>query len=469
MLDQLQQPQRTNQFQDEVLPSESYLAIEQSPALSGSAQIVGAKNAVLVIMTSLLLADGTSELSNVPDSEDVHQMMKLLEELGAQISFYPDKNLLLVNTSTVNKYRISAEIMKKMRASVLVLGPLLARLGRAEIAMPGGDQIGTRPIDIHLKNLVRMGAHVQVDGEMLYANATNLEAKTLTLDYPSVGATENLLMAAAATPGTTRIINAALEPEVLDLIEVLKKMGAQITIEPPMNIVITGTMNLKPIEHTIMYDRLEVGSLLLAAAITGGQVHLPQANPAVLDVFLLKLQEMGHRVVTGLPAQPIPQQTDPLAARVLPQQNVSKDASAQPSGIFFKATKTPRAVSFTTMPYPGFPTDLQPMMMAAQCLAEGTSTVHETVYENRFLHVRELQKMGANITIDGNRAKIIGVEKLYGAHVIATDIRASCALVLAGLAAEGKTIMTGVHHFKRGYQAFEQKLAALGAKIALKH
>ncbi len=436
MLDQLQS-HRTNQFHEDVLPSESYIAIEQSPSLAGQANIVGAKNAVLVIMTSLLLTDGTSELSNVPDSEDVHQMMKLLEELGAQISFYPEKNLLLVNTSTVNKYRISAEVMKKMRASVLVLGPLLARFGRAEIAMPGGDQIGVRPIDIHLKNLIRMGAQVTADGEMLYANATNLEAKTLTLDYPSVGATENLLMAAAATPGTTRIINAALEPEVLDLIAVLKKMGAQITIEPPMNIVITGTMNLKPIEHTIMYDRLEVGSLLLAAAITGGQVHLPQADPTVLDVFLLKLQEMGHRISTE-------------------------------QGIFFKATKTPRAVSFTTMPYPGFPTDLQPVMMAALCLAEGTSTVHETVYENRFLHVRELQKMGANITIEGSRAKIIGVEKLYGAHVIATDIRASCALVLAGLAAEGKTIMTGVHHFKRGYQAFEQKLAALGARISLK-
>jgi len=426
---------------EQPLPAESYLVVEQSPPLAGEVELVGAKNAVLVIIASLILTDGTSILNNVPDSDDVHQMMALLMDLGAQVQFYPEKQQLIVNTSTINRYSVRAEIMRKIRASALVLGPLLARFTRAEIAMPGGDQIGARPIDIHLKNFVRMGATVHVEGDMVTAHAPSLAPRTLVLDYPSVGATENLMMAAAAIPGTTRIIHAALEPEVLDLITVLRQMGAQITIEPPMTLVIQGTTSLQPIEHTIMNDRLEAGSLLLAAAITGGQIDLPNADPSVLDVFLLKLEEMGHHVRMGM---------------------------NQGKGISLVATPHPRAVSFITSPYPGFPTDLQAPMMAALCLAEGQSVIHETVYENRMLHVRELQKMGANIKVEGDKARILGVEALYGAQVIAGDIRGSCSLVLAGLAAHGKTIMTGVHHFKRGYQALDKKLAYLGAKIALK-
>jgi UDP-N-acetylglucosamine 1-carboxyvinyltransferase len=426
---------------DQPLPAESYLVVEQSPALAGQAELVGAKNAVLVIIASLILTDGTSVLDNVPDSDDVHQMMALLVDLGAQVQFYPEKQQLIVNTTTLNKYSVRAEIMRKIRASALVLGPLLARFTRAEIALPGGDQIGARPIDIHLKNFMKMGATVHVEGDIVTASASKLEARTLVLDYPSVGATENLMMAAAALPGTTKIIHAALEPEVLDLAEVLKKMGAKITIEPPMTMVIEGTTSLQPIEHTIMNDRLEAGSLLLAAAITGGQIELPHADPNVLDVFLLKLEEMGHHVRTGM--------------------NNGK-------GISLVATSSPRAVSFVTSPYPGFPTDLQAPMMAALCLAQGQSVIHETVYENRMLHVRELQKMGANIKVEGDKAKIMGVDALYGAHVIAGDIRGSCSLVLAGLAAQGKTIVTGVHHFKRGYQALDKKLASLGARITLK-
>lgn len=424
---------------EETLP-ESYIAIEQSLDLQGEAQLLGAKNAVLVIMASLILTNGRSVLTNVPCSDDVLQMIILLEELGASVRFSPDRNVLVVDTSSINEYKVRPEIMKKMRASVLVMGPLLARFSRAEIALPGGDQIGKRPIDFHLKNFEKMGVTIDIEHEFLKAKTDKLKPTTLVLDYPSVGATENLMMAAALIKGTTRILNAAIEPEVVDLIAVLTAMGAQISILPPATIEIQGVETLKPVNHEIMFDRLEAGSLLLAAAITGGQISLPQANAHVLDVFLLKLQEMGHTVEYGLGGK----------------------------GIHLKATKSPKAVSFKTSPYPGFPTDLQPPMMAAQCLAQGVSEVHETVYENRFLHVRELQKMGAQIKIEGDRAYITGVDVLYGTSVIAPDIRAACALVLAGLAAQGRTIMTGVHHFKRGYQALDQKLAILGAKILLK-
>ncbi len=426
--------------QEEQLPSDSYIVVEQSLGLRGEVSLVGAKNSVLVIMASLILTDGKSILTNVPNSHDVLQMISLLEDLGAEVAFYPEKNLLVVNTATINSYRVKPEIMKKMRASILVMGPLLARFSRAQIALPGGCLIGERPIDFHLKNFEKMGVGMEVDGEFLTAHAPELQATTLVLEYPSVGATENLLMAATLTKGTTRILNAALEPEVLDLIVILQKMGAQISILPPATIEIQGVTSLRPVEHGIMFDRLEAGSLLLAVAITGGEIYLPQADATVLDVFLGKLQEMGHSVERG----------------------------AQGQGIRLKATTSPRAVSFRTSPYPGFPTDLQAPMMAAQCLAQGTSVIHETVFENRFLHVRELQKMGAQIKIDGDRVRVYGVEELYGTLVIASDIRASCALVIAGLAAKGRTVMTGIHHWKRGYQALDQKLAHLGAKILLK-
>jgi UDP-N-acetylglucosamine 1-carboxyvinyltransferase len=286
---------------------------------------------------------------------------------------------------------------------------------------------------------MKMGVTYSIDGEFLTGSTQKLKSANLILEYPSVGATENLLMAATLTPGTTRIVNAALEPEVLDLIAIVSKMGAKISIIPPATIEIEGVTHLKPVEHQIMYDRLEAGGLLLATAITGGNIHLPQACGNLLDVFLLKLQEMGHYIETG------------------PQSN----------GIRLIATKTPRAVSFTTAPYPGFPTDLQAPMMVAQCLAAGKSEIHETVFENRFLHVRELEKMGAQITLKGDRAVVTGVETLYGSNVIATDIRASCALVLAGLAAQGTTTMSGINHWKRGYDALEKKLESLGARINL--
>lgn len=419
---------------------DTVLTVNQSQELTGEITLSGAKNAVLVIIASLILTEGKSTLTNVPSNDDVLQMIALMRELGAHVTFNTVHNTLEVDTTFISRYKVSSSVMKKMRASVLAMGPLLARFSRAEIALPGGCSIGTRPIDYHIKNFEKMNVVYALDGEILTGATQKLKAAQLVLDYPSVGATENIIMAATLTPGTTRIINAALEPEVLDLIAILKKMGSLIEIHPPATICITGVERLKPVEHTIMYDRLEAGSLLLATAITGGKISLPHASAHLLDVFLLKLREMGHIIHVGQDGQ----------------------------GITLIATKNPRAVSFTTSPYPGFPTDLQAPMMAAQCLAEGKSEIHETVYENRFLHVRELQKMGAQISVKGDRAYVTGVDALYGTQVIATDIRASCALVLAGLAAHGTTVMTGIHHWKRGYDNLEKKLASLGAAIQIK-
>lgn len=419
--------------------STSYIAIEQSSGLQGTLELVGAKNAVLVIIASLLLTKGKSRLTNVPASDDVLQMIKLMQSLGAEVFFYPQEHLLEVDTSTVTKFQVSADIMKKMRASILVMGPLLARFGKADIALPGGCVIGTRPIDYHLKNFKKMGAIIEECGDFLTARADLLHAQRIVLEYPSVGATENIMMAAALTPGITSIINAALEPEVFDLIAILKKMGAKISVEAPATVYIEGVASLQAVEHAIIPDRLEAGALLLAAAITGGSISLPQAHAYSMDVFLMKLEEMGHEIIIG----------------------------TQGIGISLKATKEPRATSFKTAPYPGFPTDLQAPFMAALCLAQGTSIVEETVFENRLLHVRELQKMGALIKVDHNKAVVTGVDKLYGTSVIATDIRASCSLVLAGLVANGSTIMTGIHHWTRGYEGLEHKLTAMGGKVTL--
>jgi UDP-N-acetylglucosamine 1-carboxyvinyltransferase len=416
-----------------------YMVIKQSPPLKGEVVLDGAKNAVLVIMASLLLTKGRSILRNVPVLADVFQMIRLLQDLGAKVSFDQEAKILTVDTSFLEPAPVSPEIMQKMRASILVMGPLLARFGKASMALPGGCLLGARPIDFHLRAFTKMGAHIEVAGEFLNVVAPHLSAQRFVLEYPSVGATENIMMAAVKTPGVTSIINAAIEPEVLDLIDVLRKMGARIEIEVPGTIIIHGVTDLKPVEHTIMVDRLEAGTLLLAAAVTGGEITLPHAPIQYMEVFLDKLVEMGHHI-------------EQLASGAL----------------YFKATTTPRAVSFRTMPYPGFPTDLQAPMMVAQCLASGTSTVCETVFENRLVHVRELQKMGAQITTEGPLlAQIKGVELLYGARVIAPDIRASAALIIAGLVAQGQTVMTGLHHFRRGYTKLEEKLNTLGAQITI--
>lgn len=417
-----------------------FVHIEQSKALHGELPLVGAKNAVLVIMASLILTSGKSILRNVPCSDDVYQMIELLRVLGAEVSFDEQAQILYADTSTIVHHTVPLEIMKKLRATILVMGPLVARFGQANVAVPGGCVLGARPIDFHIRALAQMGAEVTMAGDFITVHGSTLRSGSIILEYPSVGATENILMTAALMKGTTRIVNAALEPEVFDLMNVLVKMGAQIRVLPPATIEIIGVQSLHAIEHEIMPDRLEAGTLLLATAITGGTLALPTAPAHSLEVFLEKLSEMGHQITVG----------------------------ANGTGIWFKATDNPRSISFKTMPYPGFPTDLQAPMMVLQCLSSGVSVIHETVFENRLVHVRELQKMGAQITVDGNHvATIKGVDELYGASVIAPDIRAAAGLVIAGLAAHGQTKMTGVHHLRRGYQGLDKKLLQLGAKIAI--
>lgn len=414
-----------------------YLVVEHSPSLSGQATLEGAKNAVLVIMASLILTKGKSRLTNVPASRDVSVMSALLTELGATVVFNAEEKSLEVDTTNLTGCHVSPETMKKMRASILAMGPLLARHGKACVASPGGCSLGARAIDLHLRAFERMGALVETVGDYLTVHAPSLQPVRFILDYPSVGATENMLMAAVTTSGITEIVNAALEPEVFDLIAVLRKMGARIAYDVPALIRIEGVQSLQPVEHAIMHDRLEAGTLLLAAAITGGHLALPQAPAASMELFLEKLREMGHSVTCGVDGV----------------------------GVWLKATTTPRAVSFKTMPYPGFPTDLQAPMMAALCLAQGTSVIHETVFENRMMHVAELQKMGAQIELVGDTAKITGVASLHGASVVASDIRAAAGLVLAGLAAHGTTTISGVQHIQRGYHELDKKLSLLGGKV----
>ena len=415
---------------------EPYLHVTPSCPLSGTVEVLGAKNAVLVIMASLLLTRGTSYVRNVPYSTDMCLMMTL-----SQILFDKQEHLLTVDTTHVDAWHVSSDIMRKMRASILVLGPLLVRFGKAQLSQPGGCKIGLRPIDYHLYNFKKMGANIIDEGDYLHISTTQLHAQRLVLEYPSVGATENIIMAAVLTAGTTTIINAALEPEVLDLIGALNKMGAYITVLPAACIEITGVEKLHPIDYTIISDRLEAGALLLAGAITQGDLWIPSICSSLLDVFLFKLEHMGHIISTG----------------------------PNKKGIRIQGTALPHAVSFKTGPYPNFPTDLQSPMMAAQLPACGISIVEETVFENRLQHIHELKKMGADITQQYNKAIVKGGNQLVGTLVNATDIRSSCALVLAGLVAQGSTIITGVHHWQRGYEALEQKLTQLGAHIVLKN
>ncbi len=424
--------------------SNGYLLIKKSSPFNGTVEVNGAKNAVLVIITSLILTDGVSVLDNVPNNADVQLMIRLLEDLGAKVSFDIVAKKLTVDTFGIHKFEVKPEIMNKMRASILVMGPLLARFGKVKVALPGGDLIGLRPINYHLAGFKKFGVVAERQDPFVTAYVQQPESYArIVLEYPSVGATENLLMYACLGKRTTTIINAALEPEVLDLIDILKKMGACIEILPGAILFIRGVSRLNPVQHSIIPDRLEAGAILLAAAITGGSVTVANALPDHLDIFLEKLKEMGHSVSTNY---------NPQTNSFLP-------------GITFKATTSPRGVNIKTGPYPGFPTDLQPSFMAVLCIAKGTSVIEETVYENRMIHAKELGKMGAQITVEGSKATIRGVEALYGCEVIASDIRASCALVLAGLVAFEQTKMTGIHHWQRGYDKLEERFQKLGGLI----
>lgn len=417
------------------------LVIHKSEPLHGSETLIGAKNAALVMMASLILTKGTSILMNVPYSADIRNMMLLLQHLGAIVVYNEHNKILQIDTSCLTGHQVDKYMMSQMRASVLVMGPLLARFGRAHIALPGGCVIGERPINYHLSSFEKMGVKILQSGNQVLAVVDNIKPAKIILEYPSVGATENILMLAVQAKGTSKILNASLEPEVFDFIALLQKMGAKIQVTPPATIEIEGTQDLHVVEHTVMNDRLEAGALLLAAAVTGGSITLPDAPAYALDIVLQKLQDMGHAI----------------------------DAGLHGIGVTLRATENPRAISFKTGPYPGFPTDLQAPMMAAQIVADGVSIIEETVYENRFLHVSELQKMGADIVIEHNRAVVKGVNKILGASVVASDIRASCALMLAGLVADGKTIMSGMYHWQRAYDKLEEKLQRLGAHIELVH
>jgi UDP-N-acetylglucosamine 1-carboxyvinyltransferase len=420
--------------------SSGYILVQQSGPLEGSVEISGAKNAVLVIMSSLILTRGKSILRNVPAIADVYEMIEILKSLGAKIQFDAQENILEVDTTQINPGNLNQEAVRKFRASLLIFGPLLTQFKQTKVAMPGGDAIGARPLDYHIKNFKKLSADVWQDSDFLHGKADKLQASRLVLDYPSVGATENLLMALTMVEGESWLVNAALEPEVLDLITVLQKMGADVQVCPPAMIKIRGVKTLKPVDHTIICDRLEAGSLLIAGAITKGDIYIPNANTLEMELFLMKLGEMGHEIQIG---------KDGLGVRLIASQN-------------------PTAVSFKTGPYPGFPTDLQALMMAAQAVAQGKCNIVETVFENRFLHVPEMNKMGTKISATGHYAQMEGGFELAGADVVATDIRAACALSLLGLAAHGTTrVEKGVHHWKRGYETLDSKLRELGANIIL--
>lgn len=415
------------------------IVVEKSGPLSGEVILHGAKNATLVMMAALLLPRGVSRLHNVPNIADVHIMIKVLGVLGVTAVYEPETRTLTIDATQVTAHMVPAALMQQMRASILVMGSLLARVGSASLGLPGGDAIGKRPIDFHLKAFRKMGAVVHEQGDMVTAEAFALKPARIALEYPSVGATENIILAALGAQGRTTIINAALEPEVTDLIALLRAMGAAITVEVPATIHIDGGLPLHPVEYTVMPDRLEAGSLLLAAAITGGSLSLPNARPETMDLFLAKLEEMGHIIV-----------------------------GCNKTGIRFTATPQPTAVSIKTAPYPGFPTDLQAPMSVVQLMAQGMSIIEETVFENRLQHIAELHKMGARAHCESpSKAIIHGKERLIGTHVVASDIRASLALVLVGLVAEGITLIEGVHHWRRGYADLEITLARLGARIRI--
>jgi UDP-N-acetylglucosamine 1-carboxyvinyltransferase len=399
--------------------------------------IAGAKNAALPILCACLLSKEPIELRNVPDLQDVRTMLKLLKNMGVQVDFpSPDNRThLILSAANITSFEATYDIVKTMRASILVLGPLLARLGKATVSLPGGCAIGARPVDQHIKGLKAMGATMKIKGGNIEAKAERLQGASILTDMITVTGTENLLMAATLAKGTTTLENAAREPEVSDLAELLVKMGAKITGIGSDKLTIEGVDALHGAEHSIIPDRIEAGTFLCAVAAAGGDVLVKHCRPDTLDAVLVKLREVGLEVETG---------ADWIRA---------------------KMQGRPKAVNFRTSEYPAFPTDMQAQLMSVNAIAQGSSTITETIFENRFMHVQELNRLGADIAIEGNTAIAQGVEALSGATVMATDLRASASLVIAGLAAQGETIVDRIYHLDRGYDRMEQKLTQLGANI----
>jgi len=409
--------------------------------LKGEVVIAGAKNAALPILCACLLCDEPITLRNVPDLQDVRTMLKLLQEIGVTVSF-PDvnnRNHVVLNAANIKSSEATYEMVKTMRASILVLGPLLARMHSAKVSLPGGCAIGARPVDQHIKGLKAMGATIKIESGYIQAETKSatgrLQGASILTDMITVTGTENLLMAATLATGTTILENAAREPEVGDLAELLVKMGAKITGIGSDRLVIEGVEKLHSAEHSVIADRIEAGTFLCAVAATGGEVLVKHCRPDTLDAVIVKLKEAGLEMEVG------------------------------PDWIKASMKGRPKAVNFRTSEYPAFPTDMQAQLMAVNAIAEGNATITETIFENRFMHVQEMNRLGADIAIEGNTAIARGVEKLSGAIVMATDLRASASLVIAGLAAQGETQVDRIYHLDRGYDRMEQKLTLLGANI----
>ena len=401
--------------------------------LKGRVTATGSKNAALPILASSLLGGGECLLANLPQVRDVATMNTLLSLLGASVKV--DGSRVAIDTTSIRSTEAPYDLVKTMRASVLVLGPLLARFGEATVSLPGGCAIGLRPVNLHLQGLQKLGATICLDHGYIRARASRLRGGHIDLELPTVTGTENLMMAACLADGVTIINNAAKEPEIVDLAMFLVKRGARISGAGSERITVEGVRSLHGTEHTVMADRIETGTYLMAGAITGGDVQVDSCVPEHLRSVVSKLRECGACVYEN------------------------------GNSIRLKAPQRIRALDVQTEPYPGFPTDLQAQMMAVLCRAEGTSVLTETVFEGRFLHVLELQRMGASITVDGSRAMVKGFAKLTGAPVMASDLRASAGLILAGLAAEGETQVSRIYHLERGYERIEDKLQKLGALI----
>jgi len=414
------------------------LLIQGGNALSGEVAISGAKNAALPILCASLLSAEPLHLTNVPHLNDISTMLRLLGDMGVGVTMDGADGLVL-DGSGLNNAVASYEMVKTMRASILVLGPLVARCGEARVSLPGGCAIGARPVDQHIKGLQAMGAEIKVEQGYVHAKATRLKGARICTDMVTVTGTENLMMAACLADGETIIENAAREPEVVDLANCLVSMGARISGAGTDVIRIQGVAKLHGATHAIMPDRIETGTYLCAAAATGGDVRLLKTSAAYLDTVVDKLMDAGCEITVERDAMRI------IAPRRL------------------------KAVSLRTAPYPAFPTDMQAQFMAINCVAEGVATIRETIFENRFMHVSELMRLGADIQIEGNNAIVRGVERLEGATVMATDLRASASLVIAGLVAQGETLIDRIYHLDRGYERIEEKLAKLGASVKRVH
>ncbi|MEW6038112.1 MAG: UDP-N-acetylglucosamine 1-carboxyvinyltransferase [Pseudomonadota bacterium] len=405
--------------------------------LSGELRISGAKNAALPVLAATLLSDGPVTVGNVPHLHDITTTMELLGRMGLNL-LVDEKLNIEVDPSTIRNFFAPYELVRTMRASILVLGPLLARFGRAEVSLPGGCAIGTRPVNLHLEGLAAMGADINVRNGYIYAEAKRLKGCRLVLDQVTVTGTENLMMAAALADGETIIENAAREPEVVDLANFINAMGGKVSGAGTDILQIEGVDSLSGdgLNYRILPDRIETGTYLVATAMTGGRVKLKGTRPDLLDAVLAKLEEAGAEIVLG-------------------EDWIELDMKG----------RRPQAVSLHTAPYPAFPTDMQAQFTAMNSIAEGVGVITETVFENRFMHVQEMQRMGADIKLESNTAIVKGVSRLTGAPVMATDLRASASLVLAGLVAEGQTKVDRIYHIDRGYECIEEKLAQLGAEI----